>query len=239
MNSTVGLFNEYGSTQNRDSTWQPFHGVHKPPKPSELTLSALVASGAHLGHNASLMNPHFIPYAYGTRAGVTVIDLDSTLPLLRRAAALVRAVAARDGTVLFIGTRPDLKSVVKHAAKRMGPLGFHLNDKWAGGTLTNALVRFGPHHVANTRIKPDLAVILNPLQNMTTIRECTQEQVPTIGLIDSNVDPRVVMYPIPANDESTRTAEIVAGVLSIAGREGLNIGRAHRGEGPWVDPDHE
>jgi small subunit ribosomal protein S2 len=31
------------------------------------------------------------------------------------------------------------------------------------------------------------------------------------------------MYPIPANDESTRTAELIAGVLSIAGREGIEI----------------
>jgi small subunit ribosomal protein S2 len=31
------------------------------------------------------------------------------------------------------------------------------------------------------------------------------------------------MYPIPANDESTRTAELVAGILSIAGREGVEI----------------
>jgi len=34
------------------------------------------------------------------------------------------------------------------------------------------------------------------------------------------------MYPIPANDESTRTAELVAGVLSIAGREGVALRKA-------------
>jgi small subunit ribosomal protein S2 len=58
---------------------------------------------------------------------------------------------------------------------------------------------------------------------MNVIRECAIEHVPTIGIIDSNVDPRIVMYPIPANDESTQTAELVAGILSIAGREGVAI----------------
>jgi hypothetical protein len=58
---------------------------------------------------------------------------------------------------------------------------------------------------------------------MNAIRECAISHVPTIGIVDSNVDPRVVMYPIPANDESTRTAEMVAGVLSIAGREGVEL----------------
>jgi len=56
------------------------------------------------------------------------------------------------------------------------------------------------------------------------------EHVPTIGIVDSNVDPRIVMYPIPANDESTRTAELVAGVLSIAGREGAALLAAKKKE---------
>jgi len=192
-----------------------------------------------MGHHSSLMNPHFLPYAYGTRAGITVIDLDSTLPLLRRAASLIRAITARDGTVLFLGTRPDLKATVAAAAARMGPHGFAVHDKWLGGTLSNAIVRHGPQHLENTRIRPDVAVILNPLQNLVAIRECAAAQVPTIGIVDSNVDPRIVMYPIPANDESTRTAELIAGVLSIAGREGMNIGREMRGEKPWTGREEE
>jgi small subunit ribosomal protein S2 len=31
------------------------------------------------------------------------------------------------------------------------------------------------------------------------------------------------MYPIPANDENTRTAELIAGILSVAGREGVAL----------------
>ena len=72
-------------------------------------------------------------------------------------------------------------------------------------------------------ITPDLMVFLNPIPNMAAIRECAIEHIPTIGIVDSNVDPRIVMYPIPANDESTRTAELIAGVLSIAGREGTAL----------------
>lgn len=65
---------------------------------------------------------------------------------------------------------------------------------------------------------------------MKAIRECGIARVPTIGVIDSNVDPRIVMYPIPANDESTRTAELIVGTLSMAGREGVQkrLGREHQ-----------
>jgi small subunit ribosomal protein S2 len=70
-------------------------------------------------------------------------------------------------------------------------------------------------------VKPDLVIFLNPLDNLKALRECGIARVPTVGIIDTNADPRLVMYPIPANDESVRTAELVAGTLSIAGKEGV------------------
>lgn len=169
------------------------------------------------------MNPNFTPYAYGTRAGITIIDLDQTLPMLRRAANLVRSIAYADGQIVFVGTRPDLRLPVQKAAERVGSQGFHVGDRWLPGSLTNKIQMHGLEVVKTTNVVPDLVILLNPLSNMNAIRECAIEHVPTIGIIDSNVDPRIVMYPIPANDESTRTAELIAGVLSIAGREGAAL----------------
>ena len=217
----VDVFSEYGSTQTRENTFRPHHTLHRPLAPDEATISALLAAGAHFGHAKSLMNPNFTPYAYGVRAGITVIDLDTTLPLLRRAAQVVRAVAARNGTIVFVGTRPDLRAAVRKAAERMGDQGYHVGEKWLPGTLTNKLQMFGADTVKNHRVTPDLVVFLNPIPNIHAIRECALEHVPTIGIVDSNVDPRIVMYPIPANDESTKTAELIAGILSVAGREGV------------------
>lgn len=176
------------------------------------------------------MNPNFVPYAYGTRAGVTIIDLDHTLPMLRRTANLVRSVARSGGTIVFVGTRPDLKPVVERAAQRIEGQGFYVGDRWLPGTLTNRRQFFGDDVVDKTRMIPDLVILLNPLQNTIAINECALEHVPTVGIIDSNVDPRLVMYPIPANDESTRTAELIAGVLSVAGREGVALGHQDRME---------
>jgi len=212
----------YGSQQT--SQWALRDSLHKPAK--DATLSALLASGAHFGHASSRMNPNFMPYAYGTRAGITLIDLDHTLPLLRRAAKVVRAIAANDGQIVFIGTRPDIRPVVQKAAQRLGPQGYHVGDRWLPGTLTNKWQMFGHETVRSKRIIPDLVILLNPISNMCAIQECALSNVPTIAIVDSNVDPRIVMYPIPANDESPRTAEIIAGVLSIAGREGIAIREA-------------
>ncbi|PIL23820.1 hypothetical protein GSI_13571 [Ganoderma sinense ZZ0214-1] len=219
----IDTFSEYGSTQTRDNTFQPHHSLHRPVAPTNITLSALIASGAHFGHSETRMNPNFVPYAYGVRAGITIIDLDHTLPLLRRAAQVVRGVAARGGSIVFVGTRPDLRSAVRLAAERMGRQGYHVGERWLPGTLTNRVHMFGPEIATDEQVIPDLAVFLNPIPNIHAIRECALEHVPTIGVVDSNVDPRIVMYPIPANDESTRTAELITGLLSVAGREGVAL----------------
>jgi len=112
---------------------------------------------------------------------------------------------------------------VRKAAERIGSQAFHVGERWLPGTLTNQLQLFGPDVATGQRVTPDLVIFLNPMANAHAIRECAIQHIPTIGIVDSNVDPRVVMYPIPANDESSRTAELIAGVLSIAGREGRNL----------------
>lgn len=178
-----------------------------------------------MGHSTSLLNPNFMPYSYGTRANITIIDLEQTLPLLRRAIQLTRAVAAKGGSVVFVGTKPAFRPAVKKAAERMGDQGFYVGERWLPGILTNRLHMFGTDVVTKTKVLPDLVVLLNTIQNLPAIRECAIEHIPTIGVVDSNADPRIVMYPIPANDESRRTAELVAGLLSVAGREGAEIYR--------------
>jgi len=222
VKTLIDMMSEHGSTQTKDSAWHLRDQLHKPAR--HATISALLAAGAHFGHASSRMNPNFAPYAYGTRAGITIIDLDSTLPLLRRAANVTRAVARAGGQILFIGTRPDLKPVVQKAAERTGEAqGYYVGERWLPGTLTNRRQFFQQETLDTTNIFPDLAIILNPVQNAIAIREFAIENVPTIGIIDSNVDPRLVMYPIPANDENTRAAELIGGILSLAAREGVAL----------------
>jgi hypothetical protein len=69
--------------------------------------------------------------------------------------------------------------------------------------------------------KPDLIVCLNPRENRLAMKEASDNHVPTIGICDTDSDPRQVTYNIPANDDSLRSVEFIAGVLSRAGQEGL------------------
>jgi hypothetical protein len=74
---------------------------------------------------------------------------------------------------------------------------------------------------SKTTVRPDLIVLLNPRENQLALREATNNQIPTIGIIDSDCDPRGVSYSIPGNDDSLRSVEYITGVLSRAGEEGL------------------
>ncbi|KAK6527883.1 37S ribosomal protein, mitochondrial [Arthrobotrys megalospora] len=69
-------------------------------------------------------------------------------------------------------------------------------------------------------VRPDLVVCLNPLENRTMLQECAQYRIPTIGIIDTDVDPTCVTYPIPANDDSLRAVQLIVGILGKAGQEG-------------------
>jgi small subunit ribosomal protein S2 len=54
-------------------------------------------------------------------------------------------------------------------------------------------------------LKPDLIVCLNPNENRVLLRECSTNQIPSIGLVDTDTNPTLVTYPIPANDDRSVT----------------------------------
>lgn len=225
--ATLARFEQLGSTQNRGNTWQPHHTLLKPVSPPALTQSHLVAAGAHLGHSPSLTNRAFYPHVYGTRTGISYIDMRQTLPHLRRAAEIVRGVVERDGIVVFVGSLKGAERAVWENAKRLGKNGYGVT-KWLPGTISNAKEVFGwcelPENgrkVTPSSFKPSLLVLLSPTLNQHALREATLNEVPTIGICDSDVDPRCVTYSIPANDDSPRTIELIAGVLGMAGKDGL------------------
>lgn len=96
-----------------------------------------MASGAALGHSTSLLNPFYVPYVYGNRSGLSIIDLDQTLPILRRTANMVREVVQADGVVLMVGTRDAHQKILQKAKTRLGDNGYVVNE-WLPGTLTNS-----------------------------------------------------------------------------------------------------
>jgi small subunit ribosomal protein S2 len=52
------------------------------------------------------------------------------------------------------------------------------------------------------------------------VREANRLNIPCIGLVDTNSDPTYVTYPIPGNDDATKSIRIIAEVITEAIQEG-------------------
>jgi small subunit ribosomal protein S2 len=227
-------FNNLGSAVQESH--DPENIIRNPPKPSDVTLEMLLAAGTHLGHSTSRWNPQNSRYIFGIREGVHIISLDVTAAYLRRAAKVVEEVAARGGIILFAGTRKGQKRAVVRAAELAK--GYHIFERWIPGSLTNGqqilghcetkvvnaldeeLPEFKADLADRPSVKPDLVVVLNPLENVVLLHECGLNNVPTIGIIDTDADPTRVTYPIPANDDTLRGTCLIAGILGRAGEAG-------------------
>ena len=55
---------------------------------------------------------------------------------------------------------------------------------------------------------PQAALIIDLKSEAIAVRECERLQIPILGLVDSNVDPVSVAFPIPGNDDSMRSCEL-------------------------------
>ncbi|MEQ8845813.1 MAG: 30S ribosomal protein S2 [Phycisphaerales bacterium] len=83
---------------------------------------------------------------------------------------------------------------------------------------------------------PGALMIVDVKREMTAIREARKLGIPTIALIDTDGDPDVVDIPIPGNDDSMRSIDVVVRELCKAIAEGkqgrsLNEAASQGGEG--------
>jgi small subunit ribosomal protein S2 len=102
---------------------------------SSVTMRQMLEAGVHFGHQARYWNPKMGPYIFGVRHQVHIINLESTLPLLKDAAQFISSVAGKGGKVLFVGTKPAAREIIREEAKRCGMP--YVDHRWLGGMLTN------------------------------------------------------------------------------------------------------
>jgi small subunit ribosomal protein S2 len=102
---------------------------------SAVTMRELLEAGVHFGHQTRRWNPKMRRYIFMERGGIYVIDLQKTLVQAEEAHDEVRAIAARGGSVLFVGTKKQARDAIAEQATRCGMP--YVNHRWLGGLLTN------------------------------------------------------------------------------------------------------
>lgn len=104
---------------------------------NDATVEELLKAGVHFGHQTQRWHPSMKQYIYTSRDGVHIIDLVKTIDKLNEAMEALYTYASK-GEVLFVGTKTQVKDIVKDVAIR-SKSHFVIN-RWPGGLLTNYLV---------------------------------------------------------------------------------------------------
>ena len=68
---------------------------------------------------------------------------------------------------------------------------------------------------------PSALFVVDIIKEHIAVREATRLGIPVFAIVDTNADPKLVDYVIPANDDSRETVELIMGAMCSAISEGL------------------
>ncbi|OGG12708.1 30S ribosomal protein S2 [Candidatus Gottesmanbacteria bacterium RIFCSPHIGHO2_02_FULL_39_11] len=83
--------------------------------------------------------------------------------------------------------------------------------------------------VADLKSPPDALFIVDIKKEDIAIKEAARREIPVIGMVDTNSDPSLISYPIPANDDAVGSIEIIVNFIAECYLEGKEK-RAKEGE---------
>ena len=210
----------------------------------KLTVEQLLESGAHFGHPTSRWDPNFLPYIATKKNGIHIINLQETINCIEKAKTALLKLIQSNGTILFVGTKNQVKDVVSDAADKCGM--FYIIERWLGGILTNFatikksikrleklekessaiyknLTKKEKSQLERERIKlsdlhrgikdmrylPDALFVVDIKNERIAVDEAKILGIPVFGIVDSNTNPKLIDFPIPANDDSIKTVKLI------------------------------
>lgn len=74
--------------------------------------------------------------------------------------------------------------------------------------------------IASLEKIPDALFVIDVKYEDTAVREARKKNIPLIALCDTNVDPSGITYCIPANDDATRSIELITNAIAAGVQEG-------------------
>jgi small subunit ribosomal protein S2 len=221
-----------------------------------ITMRQMLDAGVHFGHQTRRWNPKMKRFIFGERNGIYIIDLEQTLGRVETAYTFVRELAAKGGSVLFIGTKKQAQDPIRSYAEKVGMP--YVNERWLGGMLTNfetiskRVAKMQEYErmqasgefeampkkealllsreleklqrnlggIRNLTKRPDAVFVLDTKKEHIAVTEANKLRIPVIAVVDTNVDPDLVQYPIPGNDDAIRANALMSRVIAEAVAEG-------------------
>ncbi|HIX74119.1 MAG TPA: 30S ribosomal protein S2 [Candidatus Parabacteroides intestinipullorum] len=82
--------------------------------------------------------------------------------------------------------------------------------------------------IADLTRLPSALFVVDVMKEHIAVREANRLGIPVFGMVDTNSDPNNVDYVIPANDDATKSVEVILGAICEAMNEGLQERKAER-----------
>ena len=119
------------------------------------------------------------------------------------------------------GTLTNFSTIKKsikrlHMLEKEGSLIYENQTKKEVQMLNRERIKLSDQHrgIKDMRRLPDAVVIVDTKLESTAVAESRRLGIPIIAIVDSNTDPSLIDYPIPANDDSIRTIQLIMTALS-------------------------
>ncbi|MCK4321636.1 30S ribosomal protein S2 [candidate division WOR-3 bacterium] len=74
--------------------------------------------------------------------------------------------------------------------------------------------------IQNMERVPDILYVVDVINEKIAIKEAHLIEIPVVAIIDTNSDPDLVNYPIPANDDAIESIRLITSVIEMAIVEG-------------------
>ena len=75
---------------------------------------------------------------------------------------------------------------------------------------------------------PSALFVVDVMKEHIAVREANRLGIPVFGMVDTNSDPNNIDYVIPANDDATKSVEVILGAICEAINEGLQERKAEK-----------
>ena len=75
---------------------------------------------------------------------------------------------------------------------------------------------------------PSALFVVDVMKEHIAVREANRLGIPVIGMVDTNSDPSNIDYVIPANDDATKSVEVILAAICEAMNEGLQERKAEK-----------
>ena len=213
---------------------------------AKISINDLLEAGCLFGHQTRRWNPKMKEYVYGAKNGISIIDLTKTMYQIAAACNFLQRVVANGGDILFVGTKRQIRELVKNLAEETGM--FHVSERWLGGTLTNnvtirkSITKMADidkmlesdsakgmkkkeiaeklHRdldgIAAMKRLPAALVVIDVCNELNAVREANKLNIPIVAIVDTNGDPSLVDYPVAANDDAVKSVQVITGLFSEA-----------------------